>query len=134
MSNPIVTPEMFDIMRQALGLGVFQKRPACNSAILKGGMNGAVPELIDKMLDMELLERVQRVGPSGEEWHIIVSNEGMRLTVDDMARYHAMADQVKEDFAKEHFSKLGSKRKPYIPSGHRIHDEVLRRMAEIEAE
>lgn len=132
--NPIVTPAMFAIMRKALGLGVFQKRPTSNNVVLESRGGDADHNLVEKMIDMELLERVQRVGPAGEEWHIIVSDEGMRLAVDDMANYHAMADIVKEDFAKEHFAKLGSKRKPYIANAQRINDEVMARLAKIKAD
>lgn len=134
MSNPIVTPAMFGIMRNALGLGVFHKRPTTNNVIPKARGGSADDALTEQMIDMELLTRVERVGMGGKEYHVMVTDEGTRLTVDDMAKYHAMADQVKEELAKEHFAKLGSKRKPYIPDGRRIHDEVIRRIAEIEAE
>lgn len=132
--NPIVTPAMFSIMRNALGLGVFHKRPTSNNVVPKARGGSADESLIEQMIDMELLTRTERTGPGGREYHIMVTNEGTRLAVDDMAKYHAMADVVKEEFAKEHFAKLGSKRKPYIADGRRIHDEVIRRMAEIEAE
>lgn len=131
--NPIVTPAMFDILRNALGLGVFQKRPGRNHVVLAGRGGSADVDLVEQMIDMELLARRTGYGPGGTESHVIVTDEGARLAVDDMARYHEMADTVKEEFAKDHFAKLGSKRKPYIADGMRIHDEVLRRMAEIDA-
>lgn len=132
--NPIVTPAMFAILRDALGLGVFHKRPTKNNVVPKARGGSADEALIEQMIDMELLTRTERTGPGGREYHIIATDEGTRLAVDDMAKYHVMADVVKEEFAKEHFAKLGSKRKPYIADGRRIHDEVLRRMAEIEGE
>lgn len=80
MSNPIVTPEMFAIMRKALGLGPWQNTPDRNHVI--PDYRGKDDELIEKMIDMELLETRILVGQSRERY-IMVTEEGKRLCVED---------------------------------------------------
>lgn len=133
--NPIVTPAMFAIMRDALGLGPFNKRPTRNNIVLASRGGQADPKIVDQMIDMELLSKVERAGPGGREFHIMVTGEGMRLTVDAQHQYNVLADAIQAEHKQEHESEFGiSKKHPFIANGQRIHAEAIRRMAEIEGE
>jgi len=89
MSNQIVTPEMFKIMRNALGLGPWQKKPDRNHVV--PDYRGKDDANIQALLDMELLETRQLVGPTGSHTAYVVSNEGRRLVMD--AQAHDDANQ-----------------------------------------